>query len=183
MKKFMFLVLLFSIHFSLGVGSQYTTIYITKARSIIKPPEKVNVEFRLFITHLGLIESSNQWKIINPIGCMGKYQFTQATLERLGYMGITPQRFKDNPDIFPESIQEQAMRELVKSNQKQLTKSFQYIGQIINGVRITKAGLLAASHLAGVGGVQRYLTTSHNATDINGTSVQKYLREFQEYQI
>jgi hypothetical protein len=72
---------------------------------------------------------------------------------------------------------------LVKSNRHQLQKFAQYVGQVINGILITEAGLLAASHLAGVGGVQKYLTSNHNATDMNGSSVQKYLKEFQGYSV
>ena len=183
MKCLILILLLFSIHFTLGVGSEYPVIYIPQAKSIVKPLEKVNVQFRLFIEHLGLIESSNQWRVINSIGCMGKYQFTTATLELLGYHGITPERFRADPAVFPEQMQERALKDLIAHNLHYLSKFTQYIGQVVNGVRITRAGLIAASHLGGVGGVQRFLTSGHNATDLNGSSVQKYLQEFSQYSV
>ena len=182
MKQLILIIFLFGASLASG-SSEYTMFYIPTTHGIVKPPEKANIQFKQFIEHLGLIESSNRWQVVNSIGMMGKYQFSQATLERLGYYGITPEKFKADPSIFPESVQEQAMRELVKTNQHQLKKFAQYIGQVINGVLITEAGLLGAAHLAGVGGVQKYLASNHNATDRNGSSVQKYLKEFQGYSV
>ena len=114
---------------------------------------------------------------------MGKYQFTTATLELLGYHGITPERFRSDPTVFPEVMQERALRDLIAHNLHYLSKFTQYIGQVVNGVRITRAGLIAASHLGGIGGVQRFLTSGHNACDMNGSSIQKYLKEFQGYSV
>jgi hypothetical protein len=182
MKQLILVLLLFSVSLASG-SSDYVTLYILKTHSIVKPPEKVDIQFRLFVEHLGLLESSNQWKVINSIGCMGKYQFTAATLKNLGFQGITPEKFRQDPSVFPESMQEQALQELIKYNQHQLQKFMSFVGQIVNGVRITKAGLLAACHLGGIRSVQRFLTAGVNATDMNGTSVQKYLKEFQTYNI
>ena len=182
MKCLIFIFLLLSISLASG-SSDRVTLYIEQSHPIVKPPERVDVQFRLFIEHLGLIESSNQWQAINPIGMMGKYQFSTATLELLGYHGITPERFRSDPTVFPEQMQERALRDLIAHNLHYLSKFTQYIGQVVNGVRITRAGLIAASHLGGVGGVQRFLTSNHNATDMNGSSVQKYLKEFSQYNV
>jgi len=182
MKKLM-LFLLLLIGYNIAGPTDVPTLYIQEVRSIVKPPEKIDIQLRLFIEHLGLIESRNQWKVINSIGMMGKYQFSAETLKGLGYEGITPEKFRQDPSIFSERIQEEALLDLMKYNEKRLQKFTQYIGQIIDGVMITKAGLLAASHLAGAGNVQKYLTTTFNATDANGASVQKYLKDFQEYSI
>jgi hypothetical protein len=182
MKQLIFIILLFCICRASG-SSDWTTLWIPKLHAIVKPPERVDIQFRLFIEHLGMIESSNQWQAINSIGCMGKYQFAQATLELLGYHGITPERFRSDPSVFPEVMQERALKDLIAHNLHYLSKFTQYIGQVVNGVRITRAGLIAASHLGGVGGVQRFLTSNHNATDMNGSSVQKYLKEFQQYNV
>jgi hypothetical protein len=182
MKQLILILFLFGVSIASG-APDYVTLYIVKVHAIVKPPESVEVQYRSFVNHLGLIESSNQWKVVNSSGCIGKFQFTQATLEMLGYIGITPEKFKVNPSIFPEALQEEALQHLMKYNQHYLDKFVKYIGQVIGGVLITKAGLLGAAHLAGVGGVQKYLTSSANYTDCNGSSVQKYLKEFSGYSV
>jgi hypothetical protein len=182
MKNLILIIFLCGASLASGL-SDYPSLYISASRPIIVPPARVEINFKMFISHLGLIESSNNWKIVNSIGMIGKYQFAQKTLENLGYYGITPEKFKANPDIFPEAMQEQALRDLIRYNERCLRKFTSFIGQIINGTLITKAGLLGAAHLAGVGGVMRFLTSSHNARDCNGASVQRYLTEFQSYSV
>jgi hypothetical protein len=181
MKTLILITLLFGASLASGL-SDYPSVYIMVCHPIIKAPEKADIQFKLFASHLGLLESHGDWKIINSLGAMGKYQFMPSTLEKLGYH-ITPEAFKANPAIFNESMQEQALRDLVQNNSRCLRKFAQYIGQVINGTFITKAGLLGAAHLAGIGGVQKFLTSNHNATDINGSSVQKYLNEFQNFTV
>ena len=63
-----------------------------------------------------------------------------------------------------------------------------YIGKSINGVRITKSGLLAGAHLVGVGGVVKFLTTTdsnilNKIADKNGTHVSEYMELFGNYNI
>ena len=182
MKNLLLIILLCGASLASG-NSDYHTLYIIQVHAIIKPIDKVDVQFKLFASHLSLIESSNDWKVVNSLGMMGKYQFSPATLEILGYHNITPERFKADPSIFPEAMQEQALQDLIQHNQNSLKKFASYIGQVINGTLITKAGLLGAAHLAGVGGVQKFLTSAHNATDCNGASVQRYLTEFQNFNV
>jgi hypothetical protein len=182
MKNLLLIILLCGACLASG-NSDYPSVSIMVCHPIIKAPERAEIQFKLFASHLSLIESSNDWKVVNSLGMMGKYQFSPATLEILGYHNITPERFKADPSIFSEAMQEQALRDLMQYNERYLKKFASFIGQIINGTLITKAGLLGAAHLAGVGGVQKFLTSAHNATDINGTSVQRYLTEFQNYNV
>jgi hypothetical protein len=182
MKTLILITLLFGASLASGV-SDYPSLYIPASKPIVVASMRAEINFRLFIEHLGLIESSNDWKIVNPFGAMGKFQFLQTTLEMLGYNGITPDKFRVDPNIFPEKVQEQALEDLIQYNERCLRNFTQYIGQVINGVHITKAGLIAASHLAGPGGVIKFLTGVHNAKDKNGSSVQRYLTEFQSYNV
>ncbi|MGD0340335.1 MAG: hypothetical protein ABSA76_01320 [Bacteroidales bacterium] len=182
MKNLLLIVLLCGASLVSG-NSDYPVLYVLRVHPIIKTPERAEIQFKLFASHLSLLESSGDWKIINSLGMLGKYQFSVSTLEILGYHNITPEKFKADPSIFSEAMQEQALRDLMQYNERYLKRFASFIGQIINGTLITKAGLLGAAHLAGVGGVQRFLTSAHNATDINGSSVQKYLNEFQNYNV
>ncbi len=142
-------------------------------------------QFALFIEHLGIRESGNRWQIINPIGCMGKFQFAQNTLKCLGYGYITPQQFAQNPEIFPEALQHQLLLVLFKSNEIALKDYMHYCGQVVQGIEITKSGLLAAAHLGGAQSVKLFLLTAGkvNKSDINKTSIKDYLSEFGGYNI
>lgn len=69
-----------------------------------------------------------------------------------------------------------------KKGNKRFTKNYQpFVGSIINGIKITKAGLLAAAHLKGHLSVKVYLDTNGqtNPTDPNGKSVEDYIRMMQ----
>lgn len=141
---------------------------------------------------MGFKEASNNWTLCNDFGYMGLYQFCSDTLEKLGFTGITPEKFKADPSIFSPDMQDEALMALIRENELSLknrvsklsAKRFEdYIGETIQGVVITKGGLLAAAHLAGIGGVQLFLTGSNNFADCNGTSVSKYMSEFSQFNI
>lgn len=161
-------------------------LYIEEEKPIIYyTPAEVKIQFKLLTKHLGFKESSNRWKIINSIGCMGEWQFSPNTLKKLGYEYITPEAFKENPDIFPETLQYKILCDYFKYNEKVLKDYMHYIGQTVNNVKITKSGLLAAAHLGGAGGVMKWLDSQgqNNKKDLNKMSIQHYLIEFAEYRI
>jgi len=147
--------------------------------------EQREKEFASFIFQLGLRESGNQWDIINQIGCMGKYQFAPSTLKLLGYGHITPASFTRDPNIFPEDLQYHLMCSLLKSNEIALKDYMHYIGKEIQGVEITKSGLLAGAHLAGARNVMLFLDSMGriNKEDANNTSIKQYIREFANFEI
>jgi hypothetical protein len=161
-------------------------------------------EFNLLRDSIGYKESSGDWTIVNKIGCIGWFQFKIPTLHSLGYHDITLNKFRKDPGIFPPKVQNMAFEALIKSNWILLEKFNPYIGTVINGVKITKSGLLAAAHLGGAANVMKYLFTNGeyiiidgwridiqsvkkknkvNARDINGTSIADYIREFAGYNI
>jgi hypothetical protein len=141
------------------------------------------IEFARWKNDLGFKESSGDWTIYNRNGCIGTYQFRIATIEHLGYKGITFEKFKSNPEIFPPELQEEVFRALIKKNAHDLKKFEKYIGLTVKGVLITRSGLLAAAHLGGIIGVKSFLLLDKNVMDMNGTSVRDYLIKFQGYDI
>ena len=146
---------------------------------------KYEIEFNRFINHLGLKESNNDWTIINSINCMGEWQFSYRTLKHLGYAYFTPKQFKTDPSIFPRAIQLDALHALIKTNLYELRYHLDYIGMEIKGTTITKAGLIAASHLGGAGSVRLYLESfgSIDKRDIYGTKISDYIKEFSLYNL
>jgi hypothetical protein len=126
-------------------------------------------------------ESSCRWDIINKIGAMGYYQFLGGTLRQLGYEGITAEAFRRDPGIFPPEDQDRAFRAYADSNMVMLAGFEDLIGQRVRGIYITRSGIIAAAHLAGPGGVIKFLTGKGDPGDIFHTRVSDYLIEFQGY--
>jgi hypothetical protein len=142
-------------------------------------------ELTRFIRDLGYRESGNNWQSVNVIGCFGEWQFDESTLKYLGYRSITLNRFKANPEIFPPELQMKVLRNLIRVNLIHLTDYEHFIGDSINGILITKSGLIAASHLGGAGSVQKFLDSRGiiNKKDVLGTSIIDYLKKFRSYDL
>lgn len=143
-------------------------------------------ELNLFIELMGHDESRHDWTNINIIGCMGEFQFKQSTLKYLGYSNITRAGFKEDPNIFPRELQREVMLKLIGSNITTMqTWIDSYQWTVINDIIITKAGILAACHLAGPTGVKKYLSSGGhtNRKDIFNTSVETYLKRYQGFNL
>ena len=154
------------------------------------------VEYKLkenkkFKESLGLRESSMRPNVINQIGAMGIWQFMPYTLSDLGLGHITPNKFRQNPDIFPIELQEYVLDLKIERDLKLLSHQWwrgersknyidMYVGSNIYGVEVTLSGIIAACHIAGAGGVIRFFDTAgmYNPQDANKTSLLSYLREF-----
>jgi hypothetical protein len=142
-------------------------------------------EFYRFINDLGRRESGNNWLSVNRIGCFGEWQFAESTLRYLGYKKLTLRKFRKNPFIFPRDMQLKALKTLIRVNQVLLTDYEHYIGDSIRGVRITRSGMIAASHLGGAGSLKKFLDSKGkiNRNDILGTSIYDYLKIFRDYDL
>lgn len=139
-----------------------------------------------FLEHLAKRESSNNPTIVNTYGYIGKYQFGRAALKEVGCDSVTVTKFIKDPSVFPEEVQDEAVVKLMKINRERIGKLVDtYKGKTINGVEITEAGLLAAAHLAGAGGVKRFLKSNgkYNPADGYGTKLTNYLKDFQHHKI
>ena len=56
----------------------------------------------------------------------------------------------------------------------------EYEGKEINGIQLTRSGMLAAAHLVGPGGLKKYLRSGGKniPKDGNNTSIETYLKKF-----
>ena len=138
-----------------------------------------------FINDLGFRESGNNWVCINRIGCFGEWQFSERTLKYLGFRKITLRRFRANPNIFPRDLQAEALKTLIRVNMIYLKDHERFIGTTIRGIKVTKSGMIAASHLGGAGSIKKYLDSGGriNRRDTFGTPVSEYLKNFSSYDI
>lgn len=147
--------------------------------------EEVNDRYQVFLSKsyiafkeaLAFKESRGNYKIVNTLGYLGKYQFNKNTLKAFGIK---------NTDTFLNDtrLQEDAFLALTSRNKWLLRNEIQrYVGKRIAGVKVTESGILAAAHLAGAGNVRKYLRSGgvNNFADAYGTTIRYYLKRFSGY--
>ena len=130
--------------------------------------------FTGFKEALAFRESQGQFKLINSLGYMGKYQFGISALNTIG---IT------NTNLFLNTplLQENAFIALLSINKWELRNEIQkFKGTIMNGIPITESGILAAAHLGGAGSVKKFFRSNgiRAVKDNYGTSIKSYLKKF-----
>ena len=133
---------------------------------------------QMFLSEMGMFESSNNYRCVNKYGYLGKYQFGKSTLKGLK-IECTTQEFLDQPDL-----QEFAMEQNLKLNKKRLSK---YIGEhqftTFRGIFITESGVLAAAHLGGAGSVKKFFKGGKIFKDGNGVPITRYMNHFKGYNL
>lgn len=123
-------------------------------------------------------ESQGKFRKVNSFGYLGKYQFGLETLKELGINDSLG--FLHNP-----KLQEKAFITLLSKN-KYILRDYieRYEGKIVDGVKITESGILAAAHLGGAGSVIKFLKSNgrFKCRDGYGTSVKAYMLSFGGYE-
>lgn len=149
---------------------------------------RIDTTTRSYLEKIAKKESSGDWTKINQLGYIGKYQFGRIAIEDVGLntKSLNSKNFKKNPLIWSEKEQDHAMIKLLRNNIKYLGKYLhKYVGKEINGIELTKSGLLAASHLVGAKEVKKYLNSGgkYIPKDGNGTSLEEYIKNFGDFEI
>lgn len=132
-----------------------------------------------FCEDLGFSESSGNYKAVNRLGYVGKYQFGHSALEWVGISNKTT--FLNSP-----LLQEKAFEALISKNKWVLRNHIEkYDGQVLNGVKITESGLIAAAHLGGAGNVKKFLESNGKIVfqDANNVPITKYMKTFANYDL
>ena len=133
----------------------------------------------LFMRRVAYIESGGKHTITNEFGMMGKYQFSPNTVRVLGFNVSRKQFLQDS------KLQDSVMLAYMKANHRELAPLIRkYNGKVVNGVKVTRAGILAGAHFAGSGGVRAFLTgRGPNITDARGTTITKYMSYFSHFNL
>lgn len=127
---------------------------------------------------LAFKESQGKYHKVNSLGYMGKYQFGVGTLKTIGINDSVV--FLNSP-----KLQEKAFVALLSKNKWKLRNEIEkFSGTIIDGVKITESGILAAAHLGGAGSVRKFLNSNglKKCKDDYGASVKSYMRDFGGYE-
>ena len=165
------------INFGFGVDENERLLYVFPSENNNNYRLDIPFKGKYFIGYKDAIahkESQGKYKKINSLGYLGKYQFGVTTLKSIGIHDSSA--FLNNP-----KLQEKAFIALLSKNKYELRKYIKdFEGKVIDGVRITESGILAAAHLGGAGSVKRFLNTGgeRKCRDEYGTSVRTYLRDF-----
>ncbi len=156
--------------------------------------------FNDFLAALRLKESGGNYAAVNSLGYLGAYQFGEAALVDLGVVTRDANPYDNHfngsfTGIFGiNSVTDflsnpTAQDSLAVSWFDMLWQRVQYLGladyasQTLNGIAITKTGMLAGAHLLGAGGLQRFLDSGATLplTDGYGTRIGDYLKWFSTY--
>ena len=146
-----------------------------------------------YYTDLAMRESSNRAWIENQYGFIGLYQMGTDALKDTGYIDKTSNKWsgkygiKTRQDFLTNvDVQNIAVREYHKIIWEKYLKDYHvYEGQEINGVKLTKSGMIAASHLVGAGALIKLIQTNGkiNKDDGNGITFFEYLIGFKDYKV
>lgn len=175
MKKIALTILLLS-------SFKTVSIEIPFVPDITLPEVVVNMDrpqyLKDFLRAMGKKESGNNYDIVNTLGYLGKYQFGETTLERLGIV-VSKEEFLSTPHL-----QETAMHRLLHRHKKILRKEIEkYDGTIFKNINVTESGILAAAHLGGAGSVQKFFRNGRDKKDSYGTKVSDYMKQFGGYRL
>ena len=147
--------------------------------------DKSEKEVLKFIEAIGIRESSGKDREVNTLGYRGLFQFGDEALEDVGLGHITKKKFEEDSNIFPIMEQIVAMANYMKKNRSYTESVKNHIGKTYNGIKITEAGILAASHLIGAGPVKEYLRSGGKKVekDAYDTSLEEYLEKFANFDL
>lgn len=191
-KLISFTLLLFTIGTTLPLSNfsnsyDYNAVFVTSPSvgydfNVIshKIPFTVK-DFVGFKEFLGFFESGSDYKKINRLGYLGKYQFGRSTLKVLRVKKI-------NEFINIPELQEKAFLMNVMRNKWILRREIKrFNGKKLNNILITESGIIAAAHLSGPGNVKKYLRNygddKFDLGDINGTKISDYMKTFKGYDL
>jgi hypothetical protein len=137
--------------------------------------EVANVYESLFGT-----ESGNNFDAYNDEGYNGRSQFGQARLDDWSAANGAPrlnlEEFRKNPELQKE-VEKWHFGDINAYIDK--NNFAQYDGQTIDGVEMSRSGMVAMAHLGGKGGLTEFLKTNgkYNPADSNGTRLADYARK------
>lgn len=141
----------------------------------------ISLGLRSFLHRMAQVESDNNPRATNRFGMLGKYQFHPSTIRSLGVY-VSREEFLSN-----EVLQDSVMIRYMKDNAVELRPIIRkFSGTIYNGIPITKSGIVASAHLTGTMGVLAFFYPekySHRTHDANGTSIEMYMRQFENYNL
>lgn len=155
-----------------------------------------------FFEDLGKRESSGNYRAKNKQGFIGKYQMGEYAMIDAGYYKKNSKignndwsgHFTGKDGVYSvedflnnKQAQENAQKTFKQAQWRYLKNigATKYLGQTINGIKITPAALLGGAHIGGQGKVNDFVRSGGkiDGKDENGVPVSEYMRRFQDYDV
>lgn len=170
------------------------------------PPSSYVGEVDDFYSALAQRESSGNPSVENIYGYLGLYQMGEPAMMDAQWYDETPPNetsandwigswltraqnngvYSKNDYLSRPSAQDVAVRQYHDRVAVYISALdlLRFEGDVVNGVEITRSGLLAACHLLGCGTVEDYLEAPGSGTpaDAYGTTIEEYLSLFANYE-
>ena len=152
-----------------------------------------NGDYQDFLQTLAYRESSNNYSKVSASGTfLGRYQMGPEALKDIGFIddkenwtslanahGVTDENtFLSNHDAQDYAIKEYHKKLWTYIKHFDLVDK---IGDIYQEVTITDSGLIAATHLIGIGKIIPAINNNTDVTDGNGTHASDYMRNMANY--
>lgn len=148
-------------------------------------------------------ESSNNYKEVNGPGYLGAYQMGEASLIDIGWVKASGARndnvytanqwtgqmgINSKQDFLNNPAAQDAAATLWFAKIWSYIRNFDleaYNGQILNGVELTKSGMIGGAHLVGIGGLRTFIQSGGTVVprDGNGTPITEYIKLFAGYDV
>lgn len=155
-----------------------------------------------FLSAIRMRESSGNYHLVNSFNYLGAYQFGEGALVDLGFVaadsawwdndysgGWTGKLGIDSKAEFLASTaaQDEAADDwfVLVWRYLRAVDADDYLGQIVDGIRVTASGLIAGAHLLGSGNVISWLDSagSSELADAYGTPISEYIALFAGYSL
>ena len=137
-----------------------------------------------FLNAMAMRESSGNYRAVNSCGFMGAFQFGRRRLQDLGVInadGTWDTGLNDDGFLANKPLQDACFTASVSRYARQMLQRYSLPGQY-RGINVTLSGIVAACHLVGPGGVQKWMS-GQLVQDGFGTTPEEYFQLFADYDI
>lgn len=131
----------------------------------------IESNYKKYLIKLAEKESGFNPNVINSEGFKGLFQFGDSTLKDVNM--TSDEYMSDWKNQVDAAIK---FTNLNRDRIRLINRGLN--GRTIDNIPINEWGLLGASHLGGVGGLEKFLFNDYNAKDSNNTSIKDYLIYF-----
>lgn len=155
-----------------------------------------------FMVALKMMESDGDYQSVNSLNFLGAYQFGEAALTDLGFVGFDGDAYDNNfgggwtgkygiksanQFLNSKRAQDKAMKEWLEVmwGYIELHDIDRYAWREVGGDQLTPSGMLAAAHLLGAGALAEYIRSDGKVDlrDPYGTPISSYISRLNGYDV
>lgn len=197
MKKLLFIIAFMLFFIENEYPSTLTNQYKKDTLKFNTVHKNIKINKKQLLYMNSEFESKGIWNIANRFGYIGKYQIGKLALLDMGYdstwinelqssIYMENGTYKFDLSLFPPEKQNEAIIKYLKRIENIYLNDIikKYSNKKIDGIKITKAGILSASFL-GFSNVRKFMLSNGkiNPADGNGHTIKDRLSHFQNFEM